>query len=160
MDIDWKLLTQVRDRHKVVAQEHVAHERRAADQRDAQVRQADARLQAQIDAKARLWQSTIGGQTGGFSVAELRQTSVWSRALDTRIAQAGATMRDAQQQAAQQQQRLDASRRQLRVAADEFQRAEQMGMRARAVQLRRLETRQEDAAEEAALQIWSAHKAL
>lgn len=155
MAIDWKVLTQVRDRHKQVAQEEVARERRIVEQREAEARQAEERLQAQIESKAQLWERSITSQTGGFSVAQLCQASTWSRTLDTRIAEAGTKLREAEQMAAQQQERLEMSRQQLRAAAGDLQKAEQMGLRARAAKQRLTETHMEGAAEDVALQIWT-----
>ena len=159
MGIDWKLLTQVRDRHKAVAQEHVARERAAAAHREAQVLQAQAQLHAQVVAKTQLWQDTIVKRTEGFSVSELRDAGNWSRALDMRIAQAGESVRHAQLQAAQQAARLEASRRELRTAAAELERAEQMRQRTKSEHARATENRLDDAADEAATQTWISGKA-
>ena len=159
MSIDWALLTQVRDRQKAAAQERVAHERQAAERHAAQEQQARSALQQEVAAKQALWDSTVAGGAGGLSVDHLRQASAWSRSLDLRIARAAASHREAAQQAAQQQARLDLSRQQLRAAAADVDKAEQMRTRALAERRQRQELRAEDAADESAAQAWAARRA-
>lgn len=153
MNIDWKLLIQLRERHKLAAQEAVARERRAAQQQEARVRDAHDALADRVDAKARLWQQA---NASALDMGALRQTAAWSRALDAQIANAGRSLGQAQQAAQQQYERLDHSRDELRGACGELNKAEQMHARALAAQRRRAELRAEDGAEEHAVQRWEA----
>jgi hypothetical protein len=155
MSIDWKLLIDVRERQKTAAMEIVARDRQAADESQARLQQAQAKRQQQLDAKAQHWQATVGDLSGGHcSVAQLRHAGAWSGALDAQIAQAGQVAAQAEHAHAQTQQVLDASRRQLRAASGELEKALQMQQRTRAEQVRLRELRQDEGAEEAATQVW------
>jgi len=154
MSIDWTRLIRLRERHKVAALEAVAHERRAVQQQEAGLAQARAALAQQIDAQATLWRDTaLPGRT--FSVEALRCTSGWSHALDGHIAQAARHEAEALASAAAQQQRLDDSRRRLRAALGDLQKAERMHERAGAERARQQDVRADEAAEEAASQAWA-----
>jgi len=157
MTIAWSRLTQVRERHKQAALENVARERQASEVRDAQAREAQAQLHERVAAKTLLWQAAARGEAS-FSIAQLGQTSAWSRALDVQIAQAAQAARQALLQAAQQQQVLAASRHRLRAALGELDRAQQMQRRADSERRRQRELRADDAAEEAASQAWAARR--
>jgi len=156
MSIDWKLLVQLRERHKVSAQEAVAHERRAAQEREAQVMQSRGALDEQVQAKAALWQQA---SSGAIDMGALRQTAAWSGALDRHIAQARRQVADAEHLAYLQEQRVLQRRNELRQACGDLTKAEQMQDRARTAQRQLAETRAEDVAEEHAVQRWTARKA-
>jgi len=157
--IDWKLLVGVRERQKTVAQGIVARDRAAAEQSHAQLRQAQAWEQQQVQGKALHWQATAGALAGGqCSVAQLRHAGAWSGALDARIAQAGQLAAQASQAHAQREQVLDASRQKLRATSGDVEKAQQMQQRARAEQLRVQELRLDETAEETASQAWAARR--
>jgi hypothetical protein len=155
MTIDWKLLVQLRERHKLSAHEAVAQERRAAAEREAQLVQSRGALDEQVQAKAALWQQA---SAGSIDMGALRQTAAWSGALDRHIAQARRQVSEAEHLAYLQEQRLQQRRRELREACGDLTKAEQMQSRARAAQRRLAETRAEDVAEEHAVQRWTARK--
>lgn len=156
MDIDWKTLTRVRERHKALAQEELLHQRRAAEAGAARLHEAQAALQAQLDAREQLWQGAA--HAAGLSAVELRSANAWSGALRTRIAQAQGGVAAARQQAAAQQARLEDSRRQLRAAAGELEKAERMGQRVHDERRRRREHGIDEAADEVAVQRWRAQR--
>ena len=157
--IDWKLLVGVRERQKTVAMGVVARDRAAADQSQAELQQARAWQQQQVQDKARHWQATVGALSGGqCSVAQLRHAGAWSGALDAQIAQASQFAAEAGQAHAQREQTLDASRQRLRAASGDVEKAQQMQQRARAEQLRVQELRLDETAEETASQAWSARR--
>ena len=148
----------MRERHKQRVMDAVARERDAAARRDGEARQAQAALDQQAAAKADLWRDA-STKPGGLSVDGLRRASGWSRALDAQIARAGESARQAQGRAHLQQLRLEDSRRELRAAVHDLDKAERLQREARATQRREAEERQQDAAEEASVQAWSARKA-
>jgi len=157
MTIDWTRLIRVRERHKLGALEAVALERETAALRDSEARRAREAFEHQAAAQAELWRSTTS-QPDGLSVDSLRRTSRWSRALDTQIAQAGQAARQAQERAEQQLLRLEESRRHLRAAVGDLDKAERLQREMRAAQRRDAEERLQDAAEEIGVQAWSARK--
>jgi hypothetical protein len=159
MAVDWKLLIEVRERQKRTAMEAVARDRAAADQSLALLQQAHAQLQQQIDAKAAHWQATTGALSGGAcSVAQLRQASAWSGALDGHIATAATGVAQAQGLHQQREQVLQESRQRMRAAAGEVEKAQQMQQRRLQQQRRLHEARQEDVAEEVASVTWSSRR--
>lgn len=159
MAVDWKLLIEVRERQKRTAMETVARDRAAADESLALLQQAHAQLQQQIDAKAAHWQTTAGALSGGAcSVAQLRQASAWSGALDGHIAAAATGVAQAQGEHQQREQVLHESRRRMRTAAGEVEKAQQMQQRKLQQQRRLHEARQEDVAEEVASVAWSSRR--
>lgn len=159
MAVDWKLLIEVRERQKRTAMEAVARDRAAADESLAGLRQAHAQLQQQIDAKAAHWQATTGALSGGAcSVAQLRQASAWSGALDGHIASAATNVAQAQGVHQQREQLLNESRQRMRAAAGEVEKARQMQQRRLQQQRSLHEARQEDVAEEVASVAWSARR--
>lgn len=159
MNVDWKVLVDVRERQRQAALEAVVREREAADAGQVQAQLARDRLQLQMAAKAGHWQSTAGLLAGGdCSVAQLRQAGSWSRVLDREIAQAGQAALEAQAAALQRQQALEQSRRLLRAAAGELEKARQMQQRCRAEQQRLLDVRRDDATEDAAAQAWAVRR--
>ncbi|AKJ32076.1 serine kinase [Caldimonas brevitalea] len=159
MDIDWKRLIDVRERQKRTAMETVARDREAAERSLADARQAQARLQQEMAAKAQHWQATAGAlQDGHCSVAELRHAGAWSGALDARIVEAGRGAARAQAAHLQRQQVLDASRRQLRAASGDVEKAQQMHRRCQSEQRRLQEARLDDVAEDVAAQAWAARR--
>ena len=157
--IDWKLLIDVRERQKTAALGVVARDRDAAEQSRAQLRQAEARREAQVQSKAAHWQATVGALAGGqCNVAQLRHAGAWSGALDAQIAQAQRQAVQAGELHAQREDVLARSRQALRDASGELEKAQQMQQRARAERLALQETRQDEAAEEAASQAWAAQR--
>ena len=156
MSIDWKLLVQLRERHKLAAHEAVVRERRAAQEREAQLMQSRGALDEQVQAKAALWQQA---SAGSIDMGALRQTAAWSGALDRHIAQARRQVSDAEHLACLQEQRVEQRRNELRQACGDLTKAEQMQTRERAAQRQLAETRAEDVAEEHAVQRWTARKA-
>ena len=159
--IDWKLLIDVRERQKTAALGVVARDRDAAEQSRAQLRQAEARREAQVQSKAAHWQATVGALAGGqCNVAQLRHAGAWSGALDAQIAQAQRQAVQAGELHAQREDVLARSRQALRDASGELEKARQMQQRARAERLALQETRQDDAADEAASQAWAAQRAV
>jgi hypothetical protein len=159
--IDWKLLIDVRERQKTAALGVVARDRDAAEQSRAQLRQAEARREAQVQSKAAHWQATVGALAGGqCNVAQLRHAGAWSGALDAQIAQAQRQAVQAGELHAQREDVLARSRQALRDASGELEKARQMQQRARAERLALQETRQDEAADEAASQAWAAQRAV
>ncbi|MGK6308615.1 serine kinase [Variovorax sp. DT-64] len=159
MAIDWKLLIDVRERQKSVAMGIVARDREAAEASHAQLQQAEARRQQEMQSKAQHWQATVGALSGGqCSIAQLRHAGAWSGALDAQIAQASRAAAQAGQAHAQREQVLEASRLQLRAASGELEKAQQMQQRARIERLRLTELRQDETAEETASQAWAARR--
>jgi flagellar biosynthesis chaperone FliJ len=160
MSIDWGLLVEVRERQKTSAMEVVARDRRAAGESLAMWHQAQASQQQQVNAKLQHWQATSGALSGGrCDVAQLRQAGAWSGALDARIVQAGEAAAQAAQVHAQRQQVLEASRRQLREASGELEKAKQMQQRTRAEARCERERRLDAVTEEAAAQAWRSRRA-
>ncbi|MBT2324101.1 serine kinase [Variovorax paradoxus] len=159
MAIDWKLLIDVRERQKSAAMGIVARDRRAAEESLARLQQAEARRQQQVQNKAQHWQATVGALSDGqCSIAQLRHAGAWSGALDAQIAQAGRATAQAGQAHAQRELLLEASRKQLRAASGELEKAQQMQQRARTEALRVMELRQDETAEEAASKAWAARR--
>lgn len=159
MGVDWKLLVDVRERQKRTAMETVARDQEAAEQGRAATRQAQASLQQQIDAKLAHWQATAGALSGGAcNVAQLRQASAWSGALDGHIAQAGVAVLQAQIEYRRREQVLQQSRQRLRAASGEVEKAQQMRQRSLQQQRREREVRLDSAAEELASQSWAAQR--
>jgi hypothetical protein len=157
--IDWKLLIDVRERQKTAALGVVSRDRDAAEQSRAQLRQAEARREAQVQSKAAHWQATVGALAGGqCNVAQLRHAGAWSGALDAQIAQAQRQAVQAGELHAQREDVLARSRQALRDASGELEKARQMQQRARAERLALQETRQDEAADEAASQAWAAQR--
>ena len=157
--IDWKLLIDVRERQKTAALGVVARDRKAAEQSHAQLLQAEAWREQQVQSKAAHWQATVGALAGGqCNVAQLRHAGAWSGALDAQIAQAQQQAVQAGEFHAQREEVLARSRQALREASGELEKARQMQQRARAERLALQETRQDEAAEEAASQAWAAQR--
>ena len=156
MSIDWKLLADVRERQKTVAMGVVARDRVAAEQSQAQLMQAEALREQQQENKLRHWEATRGALSGGqCSVAEFRSAGAWSGALDTRIAQAGEAAAQAARAHSEREQVLEQSRRQLRAAHGELEKAQQMQQRARMERMHLRELRLEDINEETTAQAWA-----
>ena len=157
MAIAWQLLAEVRERHQRSALQAVGRDQRALQACEARAQQAERQWQQQQQAKSEHWQSTLAAlDEGGCNVAQLRQAGAWSRALDARIVTAGAAVLQAQAGVAVAEGVLDASRSQLRRVSAELEKARQMQQRARAEQRALLERRQDEATEEASVQVWSA----
>ncbi len=157
--VDWKLLIGVRERQKTVAMGIVARDRAAAEQSRAELQQAQAWQQQQVQNKAAHWQATTGALSHGeCSVAQLRHAGAWSAALDARIAEAGQLAAQAGQAHALRESTLDASRRKLRAASGDVEKAQQMQQRARSEQQRLQELRHDEASEEATSQAWAARR--
>jgi hypothetical protein len=156
MSIDWKLLADVRERQKTVAMGVVARDRVAAEQSQAQLMQAEALREQQQENKLRHWEATRGALSGGqCSVAEFRSAGAWSGALDARIAQAGEAAAQAARAHSEREQVLEQSRRQLRAAHGELEKAQQMQQRARMERMHLRELRLEDINEETTAQAWA-----
>jgi len=156
MSIDWKLLADVRERQKTVAMGVVARDRAAAEQSQAQLMQAEVLRQQQEENKLRHWEATRGALSGGqCSVAELRNAGAWSGALDARIAEAGEAAANAARAHSEREQVLEQSRRQLRAAHGELEKAQQMQQRARMERMHLQELRLEDSNEESTAQAWA-----
>jgi len=159
--IDWKLLVDVRERQKTAALGVVARDREAAEQSHARLRQAEAWREERVQSKAAHWQATVGALAGGqCNVAQLRHAGAWSGALDVQIAQAQQQAAQAGEFHAQREEVLARSRQALRDASGELEKARQMQQRARAERLALQETRQDEAAEEAASQAWATRRAV
>ena len=156
MSIDWKLLADVRERQKTAAMGVVARDRAAAEQSQAQLMQAEALREQQQENKLRHWEATRGALSGGqCSVAEFRSAGAWSGALDARIAQAGEAAAQAARAHSEREQVLEQSRRQLRAAHGELEKAQQMQQRARMERMHLRELRLEDINEETTAQAWA-----
>ncbi|WGT65942.1 serine kinase [Variovorax paradoxus] len=156
MSIDWKLLADVRERQKTVAMGVVARDRVAAEQSQARLMQAEALREQQQENKLRHWEATRGALSGGqCSVAEFRSAGAWSGALDARIAQAGEAAAQAARAHSEREQVLEQSRRQLRAAHGELEKAQQMQQRARMERMHLRELRLEDINEETTAQAWA-----
>jgi len=156
MSIEWKRLIDVRERHRQLAQEVVARDRRDVEESRSLALKARQQLEAQIAGKAAHWRSLSNSLDGqSCDVAGLRDASAWSRALDERIAQAGELVSQVQAVVALHQESLEASSAQLREAVACAERARQMQQRAQMQVQRRQDLRMDDAAEEAASQAWA-----
>jgi flagellar biosynthesis chaperone FliJ len=156
MSVDWKLLSDVRERQKTAAMGVVARDRAAADESQVQLRQAEAAQQQQVQNKLRHWEATRGALSGGqVSMAEFRNAGAWSGALDAQIAEAGQVTAQAARAHTEREQVLEESRRQLRAAHGELEKAQQMQQRARAERVHLQELRLEDANEEGSAQAWA-----
>jgi hypothetical protein len=156
MSVDWKLLVEVRERQKTVATSEVARERHAADESQALLRQAQSQVQQEQRSKDGHWQGTRQALAGGHCrVAELVQAGAWSKVLDAQIAKASQAAAEAGQAHALREQALEESRRRLRAASGEVEKARQMQQRARADELRLAEVRHEESAEEASARTWA-----
>ena len=156
MSVDWKLLADVRERQKTAAMGVVARDRAAAEESQAQLRQAEAAQQEQVQNKLRHWEATRGALSGGqVSVAEFRSAGAWSGALDAQIAEAGQVTAKAARAHSEREQVLEESRRQLRAAHGELEKAQQMQRRARSEHLHLQEQRLEDTNEESTAQAWA-----
>jgi hypothetical protein len=155
MAIAWKQLADVRESHQRNALQAVGRDKRALQACEALAQEAEQQWLQQYQAKARHWQSTVAAaDQGGCSVAQMRQAGAWSHALDARIATAGVALLQAQAVVAMAEGVLDTSRGQLRRASAELEKARQMQQRARAEQRAQQERRQDEATEEASVQLW------
>lgn len=152
MSTDWPRLIQLRERQKLAAQQAVAQEREALQHRMGQLAQAHQVLGERQQHKQQLWQAQRAG--GPIAVEQLRHASAYSRTLDRGIAEAAAGVGQAQQACRAQAGRLEQSRATLRSACADVQKAERMHERERAAARRLRAMRQDDAADEAALQAW------
>ena len=157
MDIDWKRLGEVRERQKTAAQQRVASDRHALEQSQQQARTAQEQWHREVQAKEQLWRETASGAS--VSVAQMCQNGAWSRALDARIAQAGAAVAQAVEVVNTRQATLEGSRQVLRAAAGDLEKARQMQRKAVQTRQRLAEQRVEDNAEEAAVQGWLSRRA-
>jgi hypothetical protein len=156
MSVDWKLLSDVRERQKTAAMGVVVRDRAAADESQAQLRQAEAAQQQQVQNKLRHWEATRGALSGGqVSMAEFRNAGAWSGALDAQIAEAGQATAQAARAHTGREQVLEESRRLLRAAHGELEKARQMQQRARAERVHLRELRIEDTNEESTAQAWA-----
>jgi hypothetical protein len=141
--IDWKLLVGVRERQKTVAMGIVARDRAAADQSRNELQQAEG------------WAAAAGAEQGAALAVDRRCAvaggSAASRNCGMRAPGAVRSTRrsprppargsQAGQAHAQREQTLDASRRKLRAASGDVEKAQQMQQRARAEELRVQEQR-------------------
>ena len=157
MDIDWKRLGEVRERQKTAAQQRVASDRHALEQSQQQARTAQEQWHREVQAKEQLWRETASGAS--VSVAQMCQSGAWSRALDARIAQAGAAVAQAVEVVNTRQATLEGSRQVLRDAAGDLEKARRMQRKAVQARQRLAEQRMEDNAEEAAVQGWLSRRA-
>lgn len=158
--IDWTLLIDVRERRKRSALEAMLAERRTADERRAAALQAQAQREQRVDAKRRHWLDLRhSAAADGCSVAQWRDASAWSGALDAQIAQHDDALRVAQAAAAESERALDASRRRLHAAAGSVEKATQMQQRASVQRLRHAEVRAEEEAESVSAMAWAARRA-
>lgn len=157
MAIAWKLLADVRERHQRGALQAVGRDQRALQACEARAHEAEQQWRQQHQAKAQHWQTTVAAVgEGACSVAQMRQAGAWSHALDARIVAAGEAVAQAQAVVAHAEEQLDASRGQLRRISGELEKARQMQQRAQAEQRAQQEHRQDEATEEASVQLWSA----
>lgn len=156
MKVDWKLLIQIRERHKLAAQEAVAAQKRVVEAHEQIHSAASNAWQEELAARVALWERTRGGDGGALSIAQLSQATAWGQTLDRRIARAARTMDEARGQLAQHQLQLTAARRALRDAAADLTKAQQMQERQAALARSASERRQEAATEDAAEQTWLA----
>ena len=154
MNVDWKLLIDIRERHKLAAQESVAAQKRVVDAHEQVYTTAHAAWQEELSARTALWERTRSSDGGALSVAQLSQATAWGHSLDRRIARAARKMDEARAQLAQQQLQLNAARRVLREAVGDLTKAQQMQERQAALTRAASERRQESATEEAAEQAW------
>jgi hypothetical protein len=157
--IDWKRLVDLREQQQSKAMELVAKDTEALDASQGQAQAAQAQWREQLEVKAAHWQSMVQALSGGaVNASQMRDAAAGSRALDAQIAMAGRAVLQAQEQVAQRQAVLDASRGELRAASGELAKARKMQERVHDDQQRRLELQLEDAAEEAAVQRWLGRK--
>jgi len=159
-DIDWTLLLDVRERRKRSALDSMLAERRIADERRAAALHAQTQREQRVDAKRQHWldmRHSAGSQ--GCSIAQWRDASAWSGALDAQIARHDDALRVAQAAADESERALDASRRRLHAAAGSVEKATQMQQRADAQKRRHAEMRAEEDAENVAAMAWMARRA-
>lgn len=152
---DWKQLITLREKQEAQAQEQVARDTQALDASQGQAQAAQAQWREQVEVKAAHWQAMVQALSGGaVNALALRDAAAGSRALDAQITLAGRAVQQAQQQVAQRETELAASRAGLRAASGELAKARRMHERARDEAQRRVELQLENAAEEAAIQRW------
>ena len=161
MTVDWHTLIRLRERHRQAAQETVSRERRSAEQHERSLQAANHHLQQRIDAKDSLWRELAAGEreAPALDPDRLRQASAWSRVLARQIAEAAQAAMESRAARDRQQACLQESRRLLRAAAGDLEKAEQMCRREEAASARLREMRAEDRSEEAALQRWASRDA-
>lgn len=157
MDVDWKLLVRVREQHRSRAQQRVAREREVAAAAVAQARALREAWLREVEARSAVWAS-VAGRPEVLDIALMRQASAWSRTLDGRVRDSAQHAQQARDAALQQQQDLEACRRQLRSAAGDLQKAEQMHERVRREARRQAQSRADEQLEENAAQAWAARR--
>jgi hypothetical protein len=157
MDVDWKLLVRVREQQRSRAQQRVAREREVAAAAVAQARALREAWLREVEARSDVW-SSLAGRPEALDIALMRQASAWSRTLDGRVRESAQHAQQARDAALQKQQHLEACRRQLRNAAGELQKAEQMHERVRRDAQRVAQSRGDEQLEETAVQTWASRR--
>jgi hypothetical protein len=151
--LTWHTLVQVREAGERRAQQHVARDEQTAalTARQLFTAQADwlARREAGLQHRLSLQRAAAEGSA---SVAALRHAGHWDQALQQRLLQAGRTVQEAMALHEQAQHLLALSRRELRQASAQVEKARHVQGEARRTELRDRERRQDELADEAALQ--------
>ena len=149
----WHTLVQVREAGERRAQQRVARDEQtqALTARQLFAAQADwlARREAGLQHRQALQRAAAEGQA---SVAALRHAGHWDQALQQRLQQAGRAVQDATALNEQAQHLLALSRRDLRQASAQVEKARHVQAEVRRTELRDRERRQDELADEAALQ--------
>lgn len=156
MSIDWQQLLRLREHQREMARRSVARDRGAADASQAQLLAAQGRHEERVQEKLAHWQSMVQGAPGvQLGVAQLRHAEHWSTALDAQIALAQTVVAQAGQAHAQCAAALDQSRKHLRAAHGELEKARRVCDERQREARQGSERRQDEAADEAAAQRWA-----
>ena len=150
--IDWQRLLDVRERRRQLALETVHADRRAAEQGDGRVAEAQAALSRSEHARVDHWQAVR--THAALDVAQLRGAADWHRVLDEQVARERASVAQAHEHAQACARALDASREALRLAAGGVEKADRMRERARSLARRLDDARVDAAAEDVAAARW------
>lgn len=149
----WHTLVQVREAGERRALQQVARDRETVALTDQQLLAAQGqwlqRRQAGVQHRQALQRAA---DEGSATVAALRQAGHWDQALQRQLRQAMRSVQDAAALNEQAQRLLDGSRAELRQASAQLEKARHVSTEARRAEVRSLERRQDDQADEAALQ--------
>lgn len=156
MSINWKLMSDLRERQRTLASESVAKERKAVAESESQANEAKQRLIQAQNNKAALWSETRAAFNGGVgSIESLMLASAWSRTLDNKVAQAAQGVQQAQtvvdERTAVLQTRLQA----LRAANADVEKAKEMQTRLATGRRKEAEARADEGTDEWATYRWA-----
>jgi hypothetical protein len=151
---DWQRLVDLRERRRTIALEAMGADRRVAEQRAGEARQAQSHVAQCEAARTGHWQATVA--SAGLSVGQLCDAAAGGRALDARIAAARHAFDAALDEAHAAERLLEASRERLRRAAGGVEKAGRMQERTQLAQRREADARLDAATEDVAAARWAA----